>query len=206
MRHTLTALALAAFLALGLFIGTPMAQTTVAPNYSTGPLWDDLVSVAGAINPLGADGQMAVVTDAADYIGCLKATTAGETAVVQFQLPHGYMLDSDVHPHIHWVVNGADVTGSTVFDAKFRHCPVVGTCSSWSAFAAGTIDVEPADLVNSTGLTEWVLSDAVYNFDLSSIILMQFKLASTTVTNSITCSADVHFRRSSNGSRQELIR
>lgn len=206
MRHTLTALALIAFLALGLFIGAPMAQTQVPANYPTGPLWDDLVSVAGAINPLGADGQMAVITDSADYIGCLKATTAGETAVIQFQLPHGYADNTDIHPHIHWVVTGADVTGSTVFEAKFRHCPVVGTCSSWSAFGVGTIDVEPADVANSTGLTEWVLADTTYNFDLSSVLLMQFKLASTTVTNTITCSADVHYQRAANGSRQELIR
>jgi hypothetical protein len=182
------------------------AQTTVAPNYTTGPLWDDQISVAGAINPIGPDGQMTVITDGADYIGCLLADAAGETAVIQFQLPHGYADNTDVKPHIHWLVTGADVTGTTDFQAKFRHCPLSGTCSAWTAFASGTVIFEPADVDGATGLTAWTLADATYNFGISDVILMQFKLNTTSVTSSVVCSADIHIQKSANGSRQEGVR
>lgn len=169
-------------------------------------VWDDLVAPAGAINPLGADGQMTLITDPADYIGCLKATSVGETAVIQFQLSHGTMRDSDLHPHVHYIKNGADYTGTVAFEAKFRHCPLTGSCGAWSAFVVGTSTVTPADAANAVGLARWALADTTYNFDISSILVMQVKLSATAVTSVAVCSADVHYQRTSMGSRTENAR
>lgn len=201
MRKVLYALTVSLLIAAGIY-----AQTTVAPNYPTGPVWDDLVSVAGAINPIGAAGQMTVDSDETAFIGCLIADAANETAVVQFQLSHGTADDTSIKPHIHWLVTGADVTGSAVFEANFRHCPLSGTCSAWSGWSDGTVAIEPADSEAATGLTAWTLADATYNFGISDIIVMQFRLKSLTVTATRICSVDVHFQKSANGSRQETVR
>jgi hypothetical protein len=171
-----------------------------------GGAWDDLVTVAGAVNPLGADGQATVNNDAAAYIGCLEFDAPNETAVAQFQLSHTTMDNTDIKPHIHWLVSGVDVTGSAVFEANFRHCPVAGTCSAWTGFSAGTVTVEPADVEGGAGKTGWTLADATYNFGFSDVILMQVRLSSLTVTDAIMCSADIHFQKGPFGSRSESAR
>ena len=136
MRNPSTRLTLACGVALVVWLGAtwPMAQQQPASSKTTasevGGVWDDLVAPAGAINPLGADGQASVVTDATTYIGCLEFNATGETAVVQWQLSHGTLDNSDLKPHLHWLASGADVTGSATFQAKFRHCPQRAPMSS----------------------------------------------------------------------------
>jgi hypothetical protein len=207
MRRWLTMLVVATAL-IGAVAATPLRQdmTTVwtyLMNQVYAGAWDDLVTVAGAVNPLGADGQASVINDATTYIGCLEFDAAGETAVAQFQLSHGTMDGKDIRPHIHWLVSGADVTGTASFEAKFRHCPLHGTCSAWTNFAAGAVELEPADAEGGTGLTAWTLADSTYAFGISDLVLMQFKLASTTVTDAVVCSVDIHFKRNGFGSLKE---
>lgn len=168
-----------------------------------GGMWDDLVTVAGAINPLGADGQATVITDPASYIGCLEFDAAGETAVAQFQLSHTTKDNTDIKPHVHWLVSGGDVTGSAVFEAKFKVCPLHGTCTAWTAFSAGSVELEPADAEGGAGITLWTLADATYNFGISDLVLMQFKLTGTTVTDAVVCSVDTHYQKGPFGSRFE---
>jgi hypothetical protein len=155
---------------------------------------------------LGADGQATVISDGASYLGCLEFDAGGETAVVQWQLSHGTKPDTDLRPHLHWLVSGADVTGSAVFQAKLKHCPLWGTCTAWTEWANGTIELEPADVEGGTGLTAWTMADATYSFGISDLVLMQVKLASLTVTDAIVCSADVHFQRNAFGSVREAVR
>ena len=168
--------------------------------------WDDAVTVAGGINPLGADGQATINNDAAAFIVCLEFDATGETAVAQFQLSHGIMDGTDVHPHLHWAVSGADVTGSATFEAKFRNCHLNAACSAWTDWVAGTIAMEPADAEASSGLTTWTLADSTYAFDISDVLLMQFKLTATTVTDAMVCSADAHFKRNAFGTLSETSR
>jgi hypothetical protein len=194
-----------------LVAATPVRQDmttawTYLMNQVYSGAWDDLVTVAGAANPLGADGQATINNDAAAFIGCLEFDAAGETAVAQFQLSHGSMDGKDMKPHLHWAVSGADVAGSSTFQAKFRHCPLSGTCGAWTDWADGTVAIEPADAEGGTGLTAWTLADSTYNFGISDVVLMQFKMTATTVTDSMVCSVDIHFRRNGFGSLNESSR
>jgi hypothetical protein len=207
----LLASAAVVFGVVAIIAATPVRQdmTTVwtyLMNQVYAGAWEDLVTVAGAINPLGADGQATVNNDAAAFIGCLEFDAAGETAVAQFQLSHGTMDGKDMKPHIHWAVSGSDVTGTSTFQAKFRHCPLSGTCSAWTDWADGTVVLEPLDVEASTGLTAWTLADSTYNFGISDVILMQFKLTATTVTDSMVCSVDIHYKRNGFGSLNETSR
>ena len=184
---------------------TPTLQ--LAPFYLTASVWDDLVAPAGAINPLGADGQMTVISDAAGYLGCLQADATGETAVIQWQLPHSIKDASNIHPHIHYFKNDAsDNTGAVTFQGKFRHCPVTGTCGDWSAFADGSTEVAPGDVAGASGVADWELADSTYNFNISSILLMQVKRTTGTTGSVAVCSADLHFERDSLGSLSEWSR
>lgn len=202
---------LAVFISTLVIAATPLRQDmTTAWTYLMNQVysggWDDLVTVAGATNPLGADGQATINNDGAVFIGCLEFDAAGETAVAQFQLPHAMKANQDIRPHVHWAASGSDVTGSSVFAAKFRHCPLSGTCTAWTDWENGTVSIEPADAEGGTGLTSWTLADSTYNFGISDLVLMQFKLVSTTITDSIVCSVDTHLKRDALGSANETSR
>jgi hypothetical protein len=173
----------------------------------TTAVWEDLVAPAGAINPIGADGQMTEITDAADLIGCLRADATGETAVIQFQLSHGMKLDTDIIPHLHYAKNdGADNTGTVTFQAKFKVCPLIGTCTAWTAFGNGTPGVIPADALGATGLDYWTLADSTYNFGISDVVIMQVKRSAGTTGSVAVCSADIHYQVDTLGSRQESVK
>lgn len=206
MRRTLTlsavVLAAVAWLSVASF-GQIVVSPSPAPQFG---VWDDLVTVAGAVNPLGADGQASVNNDAATFIGCLEFDATGETAVAQFQLSHSTMDNTDLIPHVHWAVSGADVTGTAAFQAKFRHCPLGATCGGWTEWATGTLDVEPADAEGGAGITDWTLADSTYNFGISDVILMQFKLSATSVTDVMVCTVDIHYRKAGIGSINETSR
>jgi len=192
---------------LGMAVVVTMAQVTQTPGGVYTPAWDDLVSPAGAINPLGADGQMTEITDAADYIGCLQADAVGETAVIQWQLSHSTRDNTDMHPHIHFLKNDvSDNTGTVLFEAKFRHCPLTGACGAWTAFSAGTPELVAGDTAGAQGLVEWILADSTYNFGISDVILMQVKRTGGTSGSVAVCTADLHFQKDTLGSRTEYAR
>lgn len=174
----------------------------VNPPVLTTPVWNDLVATAGAINPLGADGQMTEITDATGYIGCLQADAAGETAVVQWQLSHGMKDNTDIRPHVHWMKNdGVDNTGTVTFEAKFRHCPLgaAGVCGAWTAFSAGTDVYTAGDVAGAHGMTLWVMADATYDFNISDVVMMQVKRTGGTSGSVAVCSADIHYQIDSLG-------
>lgn len=166
-------------------------------------LWDDicLISPAG-INPNGPDSAMTVITDTAGYLGCLQADAIGESAIVVFQLPHRYMENTDIRPHIHVVRNDAtDNTGNVEFEAKFRVTPVIGPASAWTAYVAGDTTNQPADGANNAGMISWTLSDATYNFEISYIIIMVIRRSGLTTGSVAITSADIHGQIGQTGSR-----
>lgn len=182
-----------------------VAVAAFQAGVAMGGMWDDLVAPAGALNPIGADGQMTVITDPADYIGCLQADAVGETAVVQFQLPHKLIEEpDDIRPHVHFVRNDAvDNTGTVLFEAKFRKCDLsTRTCGAWSVFAAGSDIVDSGDGANKTGIVGWQLTSGVWGtWDISDVLLMQVKRSGGTSGSVAVCSADTHFRSGPFGSR-----
>lgn len=178
-----------------------MAQLQIGGNVAS--LWDDLCVIPPAgINPTGPDGSMTVISDTAGYLGCLQADAIGESCTVVFQLPHRYMENTDIKPHIHVIRNDAtDNTGNVEFEAKFRVTPVIGAASAWTAYVAGDTTNQPADGANNAGMISWTLSDATYNFGISYIIIMVIRRSGTTTGSIALTSADIHGQIGQMGSR-----
>ena len=178
-----------------------MATTATPQDY----LWDDLCVVPpSAIDPVGPDGSMTVITDANGYLGCLQADAVGESCVVNFQLPHSYARGTDVKPHIHVVRNdGSDNTGNVEFEGKFRVVPLRGEAFAWTAYAAGDTTVQPADGANQSGIISWTLANSTYSFGVSDQIICVFKRSGTTTGSVALTSADVHGRKGPFGTVSE---
>lgn len=171
----------------------------------TDSLWDDLTVIPpSAINPNGPDGSMSVITDAADYLGCLQADAVGESCVVVFQLPHTYQIGTDVKPHIHVVRNdGSDNIGNVEFEAKFRVIPLRGTAFAWTAYSDGDTGVQPDDGAGKSGIIRWTLANSTYNFGISDQIIMVVKRKALTTGSVAITSADVHGQKGQYGSTSE---
>lgn len=168
-------------------------------------LWDDLnVVPPAAINPIGPAGSMTVITDAAGYLGCLQADAVDEGLVVNFQVPHRYLLGTDLHPHIHVARNdGADNTGNIEFDAVFRVIPLQGTAFDWTVAANGDTTEQPADGAGKSGVISWSLANSTYNFNISDIIVCYIRRSGLTTGSVAITSADLHGQVGQIGSRTE---
>ncbi len=169
-------------------------------------VWEDgCVIPPSAINPTGPSGSMSVITSTEGYTGCLQADAVGESMTVNFQIPHSYMSDTNVHPHIHVVRNdGADNTGKVEFTARFRHCPLHGTAGAWSADIAGsTGDAHPADGAGETGLVSWVLASTDYSFGISDVICCIVQRSGLETGSVVITSADLHVQKAQYGSIEE---
>lgn len=171
----------------------------------TDSLWDDLcVQPPAAINPVGPDGTATIITDANDYLGCLQFDAIGESAIVTFQLPHKYMIGTDIKPHIHVVRNdGADNIGNVEFEAKFRVIPLRGTAFAWTAYSDGDTGVQPVDGAGKSGIIRWTLENATYSFGISDQIIMVIRRKALTTGSVALTSADVHGQQGQFGSTSE---
>jgi hypothetical protein len=180
-------------------------KVTLYGQLETAGAWDDIVIPAVSVNPIGAPSAMAPITDSAGWLGCLLAPAAGTpTAAFSFQLPHAIKLGEDLKFHIHWVKDdAADVTGTVVWEAKFRHLPLQGTASSWTSFSAGTLIIDPSDTRNKSALTSWTLANATYSFGISDIIAVQLQRNGGTSGDAVLLSADIHAKRVRLGSINE---
>lgn len=169
-------------------------------------VWEDgcVIPPAG-INPVGPVGSMTVITSTDDYTGCLQADAINESCVVNFQIPHAYMSDTDIHPHIHVVRNDAtDNTGKVEFTARFRHCPLNGTAGAWSADIAGsTGGIHPADGAGQTGVVAWNLAATDYGFGISDVVVCIFIRSGTETGSVAITSADLHVQKAQYGSINE---
>jgi hypothetical protein len=168
-------------------------------------LWDDLCVIPPfAINPTGPAGSMTVITDAAGYLGCLQADAVNEGMVVNFQVPHRYLLGTDLKPHIHVVRNdGADNIGNVEFDAVFRVIPLNGTAGAWTVAANGATTEQPVDGADKSGTISWTLANATYNFNISDVIVCYVRRSGITTGSVAITSADLHGQIGQIGSRLE---
>jgi hypothetical protein len=204
MRRVLVALALC-----GLVAGHANGQVLTAPA-SIG-VWEDAVVSATAINPTGPADAMTPIASTTGYFGCFLATAAGSpSASVVFQFPHAHMVGTNGRPHLHLVkTDAADNAGTAPFQAKFRHCGLFGTCSAWTDWVTGDVvgdaagSTTPPDGLDKTFLVAWELANSTYQFTPSSLIVMQIQRAGGTSGDVALCSADLHYRRGSNGTVRE---
>jgi hypothetical protein len=175
-------------------------------SLSTG-VWDDVVLPAVAVNPVGIASPMTVITDTSvtGWLGSLLAINTGTpTVVFSFQLPHTIQTGQDINFHIHWVKDDAsDVTGTVVWEAKFRHLPLSGTATIWSNFSGGTLVIDPGDVRNKAGLTSWTLADSAYNFGISDIIQVTLQRNGGTSGDAVLLSGDLHVKKARLGSTTE---
>lgn len=167
--------------------------------------WDDLVVPAMSVNPTGIASAMAVITDAAGWLGCLLAPAAGTpTCVFAWQLSHQTDLTKDLKPHVHWVkCDATDNTGTVVFQANFRHIPLNGVASAWTGFSTGTLALDPGDVANKGALTSWTLSAGTYTWGISDLVVMVLQRNGGTSGDAAVISGDLHYQKARFGSVQE---
>ena len=116
--------------------------------------WDDLRFPASAINPVGQTNAASVDTVEADYPATLLfSNSTDQMCAGVAQMPHEWLLDSDIKPHIHWMKT-SDATGNVVWEFKYRIIGSVGgSAGAWSSADNGTLAVSHNNLKATHALT-----------------------------------------------------
>jgi hypothetical protein len=171
--------------------------------------WDDLVVPGVSVNPTGIASAMTLITNVDGWLGCWLAVNTGTpTIVFAFQLSHMTDLTKDVRPHVHWVkCDSSDNAGTVVWRARFRHLPLNGVATAWSAYGNGSLSLDPGDAADKGALTTWTLDAATYAsggvWGISDIILMTLQRNGGTSGDAAVVSADLHYQKARFGSVNE---
>lgn len=76
--------------------------------------WDDMRAPASVVRVTGASNIPAY----GSFLGNLQTLyfddSTMEQVFVEFQMPHGYFLRSDIYPHVHWTPNANSNAGEVV--------------------------------------------------------------------------------------------
>ena len=118
--------------------------------------WDDLKFPASAVNPPGLVSDPDYDTT---YGGWLFAATGTELLFLQGQLPHRWVVNSALHPHVHWQKT-TSASGDVVWELQYRWARIgYAMDTSWTTLessspVAGTPDTDTANQHLITGLGE----------------------------------------------------
>jgi hypothetical protein len=122
------------------------------------------------------------------------------------QMPHSYKLESDLHPHIHWMPQTTN-TGTVNWELEYSIISINGTLPSTTLV---TIPQEGAGAVNTHQLAENADIDGT-GLGLSSMLLGRISRNGGVGADNFTGDAallefDLHFEQDTVGSRQEIVK
>ena len=87
--------------------------------------WDDLRTPATNLKQGGADPD----TDG----GLLFATGSTENTYAIMQMPHSWLVGTDIRPHVHWSKT-TDASGDVVWQIRYRVWSPSNVAPSWSSY------------------------------------------------------------------------
>ena len=104
--------------------------------------WDDLRFPANGIDPVGLANPATRVTDLTTYPGGLSFSgSALNICAGVAQMPHSWILGTDIHPHIHWTQTTGD-TGAVDWKFYYRMIGNVGDAAgAWLGPFDSTLEV-----------------------------------------------------------------
>ena len=133
--------------------------------------WDDMKFPASAVNPPGLASDPDFDTT---YGGWLFAASGQELLFLQGQLPHKWLVNSVLHPHVHWQKT-TSAGGNVVWQLEYRWARIGYTMdASWTTLSAdtpagGTPDNDTANQHLITSLGEIDASGK----DISDMLIMK---------------------------------
>lgn len=115
---------------------SPSSKVSAAWVEATGTdIWEDLNFPATAFNPPGLVDDpdlMATWGPSGNLMSLAFDKDTDETMFVNVQMPHGWQLGTDVHPHLHISPNTA-TTGNVVWAFTYTWANVIGTSVTYGA-------------------------------------------------------------------------
>jgi hypothetical protein len=163
--------------------------------------WDDLRFPVTAINPPGVESDPDV--DATDGT-LLFDDAATEVIFVQAQMPHEWLMGSEIHPHVHWCkTSGA--AGTVAWTLAYKWADIGEAFGDWSTADTATLEVSDADTAGVHALSEFAAITVPAN-GVSSMFL--FKLSRVGASDTYGADAkllefDLHYQIDSRGSDSE---
>lgn len=176
------------------------------PRHTT-PAWDDLRAPASAINPAGSASAAAVNQEDGSLVFVDGSTNS---IAIQFQMPHNWLVGSDIYFHVHWCKTTSAV-GTVKWQYKYKWTNIGSVRAGFSGFLDLTEVVVNADTADLHALaSSAVIAGA--GKTMSSIICIVLQRLSSggsadTYNDDVKLfDADIHYQVDGFGSRLELVK
>ena len=176
------------------------------PDVPSSDVWDDLRFPAQGINPAGLAAPPTV--DATVYPGTLLFPTSIPTIIAGVaQMPHGWVLGSTVHPHVHWAKT-TSAAGAVVWEFRYVAVNIRGVIGAYSNWEACTYTVPDENTANKHSLADWSYLDMTGLVE-SAMILWQVRRNTAATADTYAADArllefDIHYRSNRLGSVTEI--
>lgn len=168
------------------------------------PRWDDLRFPVTAVNPPGQVSDPDVDVNSGLL---LFASNATELIFIIAQMPHSWLLGSEVRPHVHWC-KSTSAAGNVAWRLRYRLSPIGAVSTDWVDHGFAN---EPATADDNTAfqhiinawepiqMTDMTLS-GIINFELTRV---GANALDTYGADARLAEFDLHYQVDSRGSRQE---
>lgn len=190
--------------AVGIQNGELLKWSTTNQKFERTSGWEDLRFPATIINPMGAPGP---ATYDPNSLAFSFAANAIESIAIIAQMPHGWKVGSDIHPHIHWHPTTTDV-GNVLWRMEYKWTNINEVESgSWT-----TIDyLEAGDgVTNKYQIAPFAIISGLGK-TLSSILKIKISRIGNDGTDTFATAAlldefDIHYQEDTLGSSEELVK
>jgi hypothetical protein len=164
-------------------------------------VWDDI-----SVDPMrvkqGATDKPLFVTDSVAFKFIADST---EIIYGSVEMPHGWKIGSDLHPHVHVLQTAANDTSWFALEYKWRDLGAA-TDDGWHYVILNSRQLAYSS-GNITQLTEGSTNVLGTGHTLSSVLIFKLKrLNAYGITNSFVYNIGFHYEIDAIGSRQELVK
>jgi hypothetical protein len=171
--------------------------------------WDDLRFPASAVNPPGAESDPDL--DATD--GCYLFDAGGtEILFFQVQMPHHWLLESEIKPHVHWTKT-TSASGNVAWKCRYQIAKLGNAFSgTWTDLSEKTTSaITDNDTANEHLLTGLGTIDMSGADSVSSMIKIEISRIGASEGDTYGADAkllefDIHYQIDSAGSETEFTK
>jgi hypothetical protein len=172
--------------------------------------WDDLRFPAQGINPTGGVADPSVDSVEGSFPGTLLFSASATNMIAGVaQLPHAYLIGSDLRPHIHWAKT-TSASGNVVWHFYYRIWNRNGVADAWVGPSVGSDEIMTGDIADREGITTF---DSIPGALLSLSHMMSWKIyriggdgADTYGGEARLLEFDIHLQKDSSGSGAEFLK
>ena len=173
------------------------------------PFWDDIRvdATATKINPATSKPDFDAFPAGATYTKTLLFDGgARETITFAVQVPHGWRIGTELHPHVHWAATTVELGKTVTWDLNYVLADVNGLFGAEVTRTGTTTGDTAVDAHRVTGLQAIDMSAITGVSPMLMCALSRRGDTDTYTADVALLEFDIHYQLDAPGSRQEYVK